>query len=101
MFVMLIFLFCFPYSAPPTDPPTEITDLAARLAPTSLSVNYTAVGVLLQWLPPPAQSQLITAFMLQARQEKGEWVTLDSEIHVNATEILVQGLTRVWFQNVL
>ncbi|XP_060738290.1 uncharacterized protein igsf9b isoform X3 [Tachysurus vachellii] len=80
--------------APPTDPPTEITDLAARLAPTSLSVNYTAVGVLLQWLPPPAQTQLITAFMLQARPEKGEWVTLDSEINVNATEILVQGLTR-------
>ncbi|XP_058245896.1 uncharacterized protein igsf9b isoform X3 [Hemibagrus wyckioides] len=80
--------------APPTDPPTEVTDLAALLAPTSLSVNYTAVGVLLQWLPPPAQSQLITAFMLQARQEKGEWVTVDRGISVNATEVLVQGLTR-------
>ncbi|MCI4380958.1 hypothetical protein PGIGA_G00245980 [Pangasianodon gigas] len=79
---------------PPTDPPTVVTDLAALLAPTSLSVNYTAVGVLLQWLPPPAQSPLITAFMLQARREKGEWVTLDREIKVNATEILVQGLTR-------
>ncbi|MCJ8735074.1 hypothetical protein PDJAM_G00242620 [Pangasius djambal] len=79
---------------PPTDPPTVVTDLAALLAPTSLSVNYTAVGVLLQWLPPPAQSPLITAFMLQARREKGEWITLDREIKVNATEILVQGLTR-------
>lgn len=82
----------------PTDPPTAVTELVALLAPTSLSVNYTTVGVLLQWQLPPAQSPLITAFMLQARQEKGDWVTLDEEIKVNATEILVQGLTRVWFQ---
>ncbi|XP_060788689.1 protein turtle homolog A-like [Neoarius graeffei] len=80
--------------APPTVRPTVVTDLAALLAPTSLSVNYTAVGVLLQWLPPPVQSPLITAFMLQARQEKGEWLTLDREINVNTTEIFVQGLTR-------
>lgn len=95
--MILIFLFCFLYSALPSDPPSAVTDLAAVLTPTSLSVNYTAVGVLLQWLLPPAQSPLITAFMLQARQEKGEWVTLDREIKVNATEILVRGLTRVRF----
>lgn len=89
--------FCFPYSALPTDPPTVLTDLAARPVPTSLSVNYTAEGVLLQWLLPSAQSPLITAFMLQARQEKSEWITLDREIKVNSTEILVQGLTRVRF----
>ncbi|XP_053480879.1 uncharacterized protein igsf9b [Ictalurus furcatus] len=79
---------------PPTYPPTVVTDVAALLAPTSLSVNYTAVGVLLQWLPPCAQSPLIKAFVLQASQEMGEWVTLDREINVNSTEILVQGLTR-------
>ncbi|KAM9475167.1 uncharacterized protein igsf9b [Clarias gariepinus] len=80
--------------APPKEPPTVVTDLAALLAPTSLSINYTAVGVLLRWLPPPAHSPLITAYMLQARQEKGKWVTLDGEIPANTTEILVQGLTR-------
>lgn len=95
---MLIFLFCFSHSALPTDLSTVVTDLAALLPPTSLSVNYTAVGVLLQWLLPPTQSPLITAFMLQARQEKGEWTTLDREIKVNITEILVPGLTRVRFQ---
>lgn len=101
MIGMLIFPICFPYSAPPTEPPTVVTDLAALLAPTSLSINYTAVGVLLRWLPPPAHSPLITAYMLQARQEKGKWVTLDGEIPANTTEILVQGLTRVKFQIVL
>ncbi|KAF4072182.1 hypothetical protein AMELA_G00260180 [Ameiurus melas] len=79
---------------PPTYPPTVVTDVAALLAPTSLSVNYTAVGVILQWLPPRAQSPLVKAFVLQARQEMGEWITLDGEINVNSTEILVQGLTR-------
>ncbi|KAI5094910.1 protein turtle-like A, partial [Silurus meridionalis] len=78
--------------APSTDQPTLVN--AVLLAPTSLSVNYTEVGVLLQWLLPPAQSPLITAFMIQARQENGEWVVLDREINANATEILVQGLAR-------
>lgn len=95
---MLLSLFCFPYSALPTEPPTVLTNLAELLVPTSLSVSYTTEGVLLQWLLPPAQSPLITAFMLQARQEKGEWITLDREIKVNATGIFVQGLTRVRFQ---
>ncbi|XP_062854797.1 protein turtle homolog A [Trichomycterus rosablanca] len=78
----------------PTDPPTENTNLATPAAPTLLSVNYTAAGVLLQWLPPPAESPPITAFMLQAKQEKEDWITLNEAIDVNVTSIIVLGLTR-------
>uniref|UniRef100_A0A3B4DJX9 Immunoglobulin superfamily, member 9b n=1 Tax=Pygocentrus nattereri TaxID=42514 RepID=A0A3B4DJX9_PYGNA len=80
--------------AAPTDPPTVLTTLAALPPPTSLSVNRTAVGVLLQWSPPSVQSPPITAFILQARQEKGDWVTLDGAVNLNLTEMIVQGLIR-------
>ncbi|XP_036434708.1 protein turtle homolog A isoform X3 [Colossoma macropomum] len=80
--------------AAPTDPPTVVTTLAAIPPPTSLSVNRTAVGVLLQWSPPSVQSPPITAFVLQARQEKGEWVTLDGAVNLNVTEMIVQGLIK-------
>ncbi|XP_072538047.1 uncharacterized protein igsf9b [Salminus brasiliensis] len=80
--------------APPTDPPTVVTTLATIPPPTSLSVNRTAVGVLLRWFPPSVESPPITAFILQARQEKGEWVTLDGAVNVNVTELIVQGLIR-------
>ncbi|XP_066499348.1 uncharacterized protein igsf9b [Hoplias malabaricus] len=70
-----------------------IRTLAKIPPPTSLSINRTAVGVLLQWSTPPFESPF-TAFMLQARQGDGEWVTLDGEISINVTEMMVQGLLR-------
>ncbi|XP_076859691.1 uncharacterized protein igsf9b isoform X2 [Brachyhypopomus gauderio] len=78
----------------PTDLPTVVTTFAALLPPTSLSVNRTAMGVLLQWTAPPPESLPITAFVLQARQEKSEWVTLDGAINISVTEMIVQGLIR-------
>ncbi|KAG9270632.1 hypothetical protein AMEX_G15603 [Astyanax mexicanus] len=80
--------------APATDPPTVVTILATIPPPTSLSANRTAVGVLLQWSPPSVESSQITAFVLQGRQDKGEWVTLDGAVNINATELVVQGLFR-------
>ncbi|XP_026855516.2 uncharacterized protein igsf9b [Electrophorus electricus] len=78
----------------PTDPPTIVTTFTALLPPTSLSINRTVVGVLLQWTAPPHESPPITAFVLQARQEKSQWVTLDEAININVTEMIVQGLMK-------
>ncbi|XP_051524823.1 uncharacterized protein LOC127424089 [Myxocyprinus asiaticus] len=80
--------------APPTEVPTVVTTIATFSPPTSLSANHTSAGVLLQWLPPPEGSPSITAFVLQARREKGEWVTLYRAIAVNKTELIVQGLVK-------
>uniref|UniRef100_A0A4W4FA11 Immunoglobulin superfamily, member 9b n=1 Tax=Electrophorus electricus TaxID=8005 RepID=A0A4W4FA11_ELEEL len=71
------------------DPPTIVTTFTALLPPTSLSINRTVVGVLLQWTAPPHESPPITAFVLQARQEKSQWVTLDEAININ-------GCRKVW-----
>ncbi|XP_030621083.1 uncharacterized protein igsf9b [Chanos chanos] len=76
--------------APPTESPTE----PPFAPPTLLSANRTAVGILLQWVPPTAESSSITGFVLQARREKGEWVTLDGAISVNTSELIVQGLVK-------
>lgn len=53
------------------------------------------MGILLQWLPPAVDSPPITAVVLQARREKGEWLTLYDTIAVNMTELIVQGLVKV------
>ncbi|XP_051950872.1 LOW QUALITY PROTEIN: uncharacterized protein LOC127621347 [Xyrauchen texanus] len=79
-------------AGPPTEVPTVVTTIAKFSPPTSLSANRTSAGVLLQWLPPPEEFPPITAIVLQARREKGEWVTLYRAITVNATELIVQGL---------
>ncbi|XP_041956251.1 uncharacterized protein igsf9b [Alosa sapidissima] len=80
--------------APPTDPPTVVSEVAALAPPTLLSVNRTSEGILLQWVPPPADSLPITSFVLQARLEGGKWVTLDGTINANSSDMLVQGLLK-------
>ncbi|XP_057213393.1 uncharacterized protein igsf9b isoform X2 [Triplophysa rosa] len=78
----------------PTEVPTAVTAIVTLAPPTSLSANRTSVGILLQWLPPAADSPPITAVVLQARRDKGEWLTLYDTISVNTTELIVQGLVK-------
>ncbi|XP_050973846.1 protein turtle homolog A isoform X2 [Labeo rohita] len=78
----------------PTEAPTMVTTIAVLSPPTLLSANRTSLGVLLQWVPPLEESPPITSFVLQAKRGKGEWVTIDREIAVNVTELIVQGLVK-------
>uniref|UniRef100_A0A9J8CR82 Immunoglobulin superfamily, member 9b n=1 Tax=Cyprinus carpio carpio TaxID=630221 RepID=A0A9J8CR82_CYPCA len=80
--------------APLTEAPTVVTTIAVMSPPTLLSANRTSLGVLLQWVPPPEESPPLTSFVLQAKRGKGEWVTIDREIAVNVTELIVQGLAK-------
>ncbi|XP_051760409.1 protein turtle homolog A isoform X1 [Ctenopharyngodon idella] len=80
--------------APPTEAPTMVTTIAVLPPPTLLSANRTSLGVLLQWLLPLEESPPLTSFVLQAKRGKGEWVTIDREIAVNVTELIVQGLVK-------
>ncbi|XP_042617580.1 uncharacterized protein LOC109059412 [Cyprinus carpio] len=80
--------------APPTEAPTMVTTIAVMSPPTLLSANRTSLGVLLQWVPPLEESPPLTSFVLQAKRGKGEWVTIDREIAVNVTELIVQGLAK-------
>uniref|UniRef100_A0A8C2KR55 Immunoglobulin superfamily, member 9b n=1 Tax=Cyprinus carpio TaxID=7962 RepID=A0A8C2KR55_CYPCA len=80
--------------APPTEAPTMVTTIAVLSPPTLLSANRTSLGVLLQWVPPLEESPPLTSFVLQAKRGKGEWVTIDREIAVNVTELIVQGLVK-------
>ncbi|XP_016356452.1 uncharacterized protein LOC107699646 [Sinocyclocheilus anshuiensis] len=80
--------------APPTEAPTVVTTIAMLSPPTLLSANRTSLGVLLQWVPPLEESPPLTSFVLQAKRGKGEWVTIDREIAVNVTELIVQGLVK-------
>ncbi|KTG47962.1 hypothetical protein cypCar_00000138 [Cyprinus carpio] len=79
---------------PPTEAPTMVTTIAVLSPPTLLSANRTSLGVLLQWVPPLEESPPLTSFVLQAKRGKGEWVTIDREIAVNVTELIVQGLVK-------
>lgn len=72
-----------------------VTTIAVLPPPTLLSANRTSLGVLLQWLLPLEESPPLTSFVLQAKRGKGEWVTIDREIAVNVTELIVQGLVKV------
>ncbi|CAM4719064.1 unnamed protein product [Leuciscus chuanchicus] len=80
--------------APPTDAPSVVTTIEVLLPPTLLSANRTSLGVLLQWVPPLEESPPLTSFVLLAKRGKGEWVTIDREIAVNVTELIVQGLVK-------
>ncbi|KAJ8371182.1 hypothetical protein SKAU_G00112100 [Synaphobranchus kaupii] len=79
---------------PPTDPPTIVTTVSKLAPPTSLSANRSSEGIVLTWKRPPSKSPPITAFVLQARREKGEWSILNGAIGANKTEILVEGLLK-------
>ncbi|XP_065104313.1 uncharacterized protein igsf9b isoform X2 [Paramisgurnus dabryanus] len=81
-------------AAPADAPPTGMTSVVTLPPPTSLSANRTSVGIILQWLPAAEVSPPITAIVLQARREKGEWLSLYETIAVNATELIVQGLAK-------
>lgn len=61
----------------------------------SLSVNQTEGGVVLQWSPPAAPAFLPTDYVLQARRNQGQWVTLSSNISASKSQLLVPGLLRV------
>ncbi|XP_059360201.1 uncharacterized protein LOC132098094 isoform X1 [Carassius carassius] len=80
--------------APPTEASTVVTTIAVLSPPTLLSANRTSLGVLVQWVPPLEESPPLTSFVLQAKRGKGEWVTIDREIAVNATELIVQGIVK-------
>lgn len=85
----------FYIAAPPTEAPTMVTTIAVLSPPTLMSANRTSLGVLLQWVPPLEESPPLTSFVLQAKRGKGEWVTIDREIAINLTELIVQGLVKV------
>ncbi len=92
---------CFFYiAAPPTEAPTMVTTIAVLSPPTLMSANRTSLGVLLQWVPPLEESPPLTSFALQAKRGKGEWVTIDREIAINLTELIVQGLVKVNVWNI-
>lgn len=63
--------------------------------PTLLSFNQSSEGVYLRWTVPSPQQLPIDGFVLQSRLEQGEWKTLDGDISVNKSEMLVQGLQKV------
>ncbi|XP_068168067.1 uncharacterized protein igsf9b isoform X2 [Antennarius striatus] len=79
--------------AVPTEPPTDVT-LPLLDPPTLLSANRTEEGILLQWSPPEAPSSPLTGYVLQGRQDRGQWVILSSNISANESELLVLGLLR-------
>ncbi|XP_063051884.1 uncharacterized protein igsf9b [Engraulis encrasicolus] len=82
-------------TAPPTEAPPIVVTTAAVLVPappSSLSANSTAEGILLQWVPPPAEIPPITGFVLQARLDGGKWITLNSSIHPNTNGMVVRGI---------
>lgn len=83
------------FSAVPTEKPTSVTTLPVLDPPLFLSANRTDEGVLLQWWPPEDPSSPLTGFMLQARIDQGQWLTLTQDIPSNQSELLVQGLFRV------
>ncbi|XP_054628889.1 protein turtle homolog A isoform X1 [Dunckerocampus dactyliophorus] len=78
----------------PTEAPTVITTLPILEPPIFLSANRTRQGVLLQWSPPETPSSPLTGYVLQARRNQGQWVTLSRNISANQSEVLVQGLLR-------
>lgn len=63
--------------------------------PLSLSANQSSAGIILRWSPPEAQHPPVTAFVLQSRDEQGEWVNQDENIVANGSEIVVPGLHKV------
>uniref|UniRef100_A0A8C9SQP5 Immunoglobulin superfamily, member 9b n=1 Tax=Scleropages formosus TaxID=113540 RepID=A0A8C9SQP5_SCLFO len=77
-------------------PPTALVPTAVpKLAPPSqLSVNQTSEGIVVQWAWPPPQAPPITGFVLQARQQRGQWQVLDGAVGRNSSEVLVQGLLK-------
>nr|XP_015200956.1 PREDICTED: protein turtle homolog A-like isoform X1 [Lepisosteus oculatus] len=79
---------------PKTKPPPTVKSPPLLTPPRSLSANQSSKGVVLQWLPPLAESTTVTGFILQSRREKGEWVVLEGFIEANQSEILVQGLLK-------
>ncbi|KAG9354804.1 hypothetical protein JZ751_001517, partial [Albula glossodonta] len=79
---------------PPTDPPTIVTTIEKLAPPTYLSANRSSEGIILSWERPLSQSLPITAFVLQACREKGEWSILNGAIGANKSEILVEGLLK-------
>ncbi|MBN3317474.1 TUTLA protein, partial [Atractosteus spatula] len=79
---------------PKTKPPPTVKSPPLLTPPRSLSANQSSKGVVLQWLPPLAESATVTGFILQSRREKGEWVVLEGFIEANQSEILVQGLLK-------
>ncbi|XP_069555743.1 uncharacterized protein igsf9b [Brachyistius frenatus] len=78
----------------PTEAPTAVTIVPVLDPPVLLSANRTRHGVLLQWFPPEDPLSPLTGYVLQARKDRGQWVILSSDISVNQSELLVQGLLR-------
>lgn len=96
LFIFYLFSLCsVSLSAVPTEPPTAITALPVLGPPVLLEVNQTERGFLLQWSPPEAPPSPLTGFILQARQDQGQWVTLTSDIGASQRELLVERLLRV------
>lgn len=50
---------------------------------------------MLRWSPPAAPAFLPTDYVLQARRNQGQWVTLRSNISASESQLLVPGLLRV------
>ncbi|TRY60531.1 hypothetical protein DNTS_026950 [Danionella cerebrum] len=80
--------------ASPTEAPSLLSTIPELSPPTLLSVNRTLLGISMQWVPPPEASPPLTSFVLQAKRGKGEWVTVDRNIAVNMTKMIVQGLVK-------
>ncbi|XP_070706257.1 protein turtle homolog A [Pempheris klunzingeri] len=71
------------------DPPPRRSKLKP---PATLSANRGSAGVVLQWSLPEALHPPVTGFVLQSRDEQGEWFDLDENISANSSEIVVPGL---------
>lgn len=86
-----------PSPAVPTEKPASVTTLPVLDPPFFLTANETDEGLSLQWLPPEAPASPLTGFILQARQDQGQWFTLNKDISANQSQLLVEGLFRVLF----
>lgn len=51
--------------------------------------------MVLRWSPPAAPAFVPTDYVLQARRNQGQWVTLSSSVSANKSQLLVPGLLRV------
>lgn len=74
------------------DPQPVVKEL---VPPTLLSANATAGGVVIRWKAVRGQVPPIQSFLLQSRQEGGQWSNLVEGINANRTHMVLQDLSKV------
>uniref|UniRef100_A0A3P8WJ90 Protein turtle homolog A-like n=1 Tax=Cynoglossus semilaevis TaxID=244447 RepID=A0A3P8WJ90_CYNSE len=89
--------FCIlPQNKLGSGPFSEILTVRTKVLapPTLLAVNWIEKGLLLLWSPPEDPSTTLTDYVLEARSDQGQWKVLSSNIRINQSELLIQGLLR-------